>query len=296
MSSSPPRNRAAVVAALVSAVLAVAKLSVGVYTGSVSVIASGLDSTLDVLASGLNAWAIRAAIEPPDEHHRFGHGKLESLAALAQATFVGGSAVLVTLEAGGRWQSEATITHPHVALLTVALSTLVALALVIWQRREYARTGSMAVAADSAHYLSDVLSGIAVMAAVAASSFLGLGFIDPVVSLGVAALMLFTGLNLARKAIDTLLDPALPEVEVRLIEETLRGFKPPLLGWHGLRTRSDGVNRFVEVHLELDGDLSLRAANEVYGDVVAALGEALPGVDLSIHLDPADEPDPIVRR
>ncbi len=283
-------------AALVSAVLAVAKLSVGVYTGSVSVIASGLDSTLDVLASGLNAWAIRAAIEPPDEHHRFGHGKLESLAALAQATFVGGSAVLVTLEAGGRWQSEATITHPHVALLTVALSTLVALALVIWQRREYARTGSMAVAADSAHYLSDVLSGIAVMAAVAASSFLGLGFIDPVVSLGVAALMLFTGLNLARKAIDTLLDPALPEVEVRLIEETLRGFKPPLLGWHGLRTRSDGVNRFVEVHLELDGDLSLRAANEVYGDVVAALGEALPGVDLSIHLDPADEPDPIVRR
>ena len=283
-------------AALVSAVLAVAKLSVGVYTGSVSVIASGLDSTLDVLASGLNAWAIRAAIEPPDEHHRFGHGKLESLAALAQATFVGGSAVLVTLEAGGRWQSEATITHPHVALLTVALSTLVALALVIWQRREYARTGSMAVAADSAHYLSDVLSGIAVMAAVAASSFLGLGFIDPVVSLGVAALMLFTGLNLARKAIDTLLDPALPEVEVRLIEETLRGFKPPLVGWHGLRTRSDGVNRFVEVHLELDGDLSLRAANEVYGDVVAALGEALPGVDLSIHLDPADEPDPIVRR
>ena len=283
-------------AALVSAVLAVAKLSVGVYTGSVSVIASGLDSTLDVLASGLNAWAIRAAIEPPDEHHRFGHGKLESLAALAQATFVGGSAVLVTLEAGGRWQSEATITHPHVALLTVALSTLVALALVIWQRREYARTGSMAVAADSAHYLSDVLSGIAVKAAVAASSFLGLGFIDPVVSLGVAALMLFTGLSLARKAIDTLLDPALPEVEVRLIEETLRGFKPPLLGWHGLRTRSDGVNRFVEVHLELDGDLSLRAANEVYGDVVAALGEALPGVDLSIHLDPADEPDPIVRR
>lgn len=292
----PARNRAALVAVVVSFGLAVAKLAVGAITGSVSVIASGLDSLLDVLASGVNAWAIHAAGAPPDAEHRFGHGKFESIAALAQAAFVGGSAVLVSLEAAQRFSSQNPVRQADLALITVGLSTLVTLALVAWQKHEVARTGSVAVAADRAHYTTDVLSGLGVMAAVYASAELGHWWVDPVASLLVAATLLWTGAQLARRALSHLLDRALPAADLALIEAELARFCPPVRGYHGLRTRSDGLNRFVEVHLELDGAQTLHQANEVYCDVVSALRTALPGVDLSIHLDPAGEPDPIERK
>lgn len=293
---TPARNRAAVVAVVVSFAMAVAKLSVGALTGSVAVIASGLDSLLDVLASGVNAWAIHAAVAPPDEVHGFGHGKFESVAALTQATFVGGSAVLVCLEAAQRFASQSPIHHPGVALWTVGLSTLATVVLITWQKREVIRTGSVAVAADRAHYTTDVISGISVMGAVYVSTTFGLWWIDPVVSLGVAGMLLWTGFQLARRALSHLLDHALPPADVRLIEGVLLRYSPPILGHHGLRTRSDGLHRFVDVHLEIDGSLTLHQANRVYCDVVEGLRTALPGVDLSIHLDPAGEPDPIDRK
>lgn len=292
----PARNRAAVVAVVVSFVMAVAKLAVGALSGSVAVIASGLDSLLDVLASGLNAWAIHAAVAPPDAEHRFGHGKLESVAALAQSAFVGGSAVLVCLEAAQRFASQSPIHHANLALLTVGLSTAVTLALVTWQKREVDRTGSVAVAADRAHYTTDIISGAGVMGAVYASTSLGLWWVDPVVSVGVAFMLLYTGIQLARRALSHLLDAALPSADVAQIEAVIARHSPPIVGHHGLRTRSDGVSRFVDVHLEIDGSLTLHQANRVYCDVVAGLREALPGVDLSIHLDPAGEPDPIDRK
>jgi len=293
---APARNRAAVVAAVISFGLAVAKLVVGVITGSVAVIASGLDSLLDVLASGVNAWAIHAAGAPPDAEHRFGHGKFESIAALAQAGFVGGSAVLVSVEAAQRFATQAPIRRADLALVTVGLSTLVTLALIAWQKREVVRTGSVAVAADHAHYTTDALSGIGVMVAVYSSAELGHWWVDPVASLLVAATLLWTGAQLARRALSHLLDGTLPAADLALIEAELARFCPPVRGYHGLRTRSDGLNRFVEVHLELDGAQTLHQANEIYCDVVAALRRALPGVDLSIHLDPAGDPDPIERK
>lgn len=292
---APARNRAAIVAVVVSFFLAVGKLSVGALTGSVSVIASGLDSMLDVLASGLNAWAIHAAGAPPDAEHRFGHGKFESVAALAQAAFVGGSAVLVSLEAAQRFASQNPIHRPSLALWTVGLSTAVTAGLVLYQQREARRTGSLAVAADRAHYTGDILAGGGVMAAVYASTTLRIWWVDPLVSLAIAGTLLWTGVKLARRALFHLLDRALPPEDVATIEAVITRHSPPIRGHHGLRTRSDGLNRFVEVHLEMDGDLTLHEANRVYVDVVQALREALPGVDLSIHLDPADDPDPIDR-
>ena len=133
------------------------------------------------------------------------------------------------------------------------------------------------------------------MGAVYVSTTYGLWWIDPVVSLGVAAMLLWTGFQLARRALSHLLDQALPPDDVRLIEGVLAQHSPPIIGHHGLRTRSDGVHRFVDVHLEIEGSLTLHQANRVYCDVVAGLRAALPGADLSIHLDPAGAPDPIDR-
>jgi ferrous-iron efflux pump FieF len=293
---APARNRAALVAVAVSFCMAVAKLAVGALSGSVAVIASGLDSLLDVIASGVNAWAIHAAEAPPDAEHGFGHGKFESIAALTQAAFVGGSAVLVCLEAAQRFASQSPIHHANLALLTVGASTVATIVLVTWQKREVARTGSVAVAADRAHYTTDVIAGVGVMGAVYASSAFKLWWVDPVVSIGVAGMLLWTGFQLARRALSHLLDAALPPADLQVIEGVIARHSPPIVGHHGLRTRSDGLSRFVDVHLEIDGSLTLHQANRVYADVVTGLREALPGVDLSIHLDPAGDPDPIDRK
>ncbi len=290
-----PRNRSAIVAVFTSLCMAVAKLVVGASSGSVSVIASGLDSLLDVVASGVNAWAIAAAEAPPDDEHGFGHGKFESIAALFQAAFVGGSAVLVSLEAAQRFANQTPIHQGGMALWTIGISTLVTVALVTYQKYEVRRTGSLAVAADRAHYTSDIASGIGVMAAVYLSTEYKMWWVDPLVSLGVAGMLLYTGFSLARRALTQLLDHALPPEEIAQIHAVLDNLGTDVLGHHGLRTRGDGLSRFIEVHLELPGDLTLHRANEIYTAGINALRDALPDCDVSIHLDPAGEPDPIPR-
>jgi len=294
-SREPARNRAAIAAAVLSAFLATAKLVVGTISGSVAVIASGVDSLLDVLASGVNAWAIRHAAEPPDADHHFGHGKAESLAALAQAGFIGGSAVMVGIEGVTRLVKPSPVSHTAIALVTVGVSTVVALLLTVWQAREVARTGSQALAADRAHYTGDVAAGIGVMTAVVASAFLGWHWVDPVTSLLVALWLARTAYTLLRTALDTLMDRALPPAELAAIEGVLRSLGPVVLGWHGLRARGDGLRRFVEVHLEVDGQLTVQEANRTYTAAVEALRALMPEVDVSVHLDPADDPDPIPR-
>jgi hypothetical protein len=295
---APARNRAALVAVVVSFGLAVAKLAVGAITGSVSVIASGLDSLLDVLASGVNAWAIHAAGAPPDAEHRFGHGKFESIAALAQAAFVGGSAVLVSLEAAQRFSSQNPVRQADLALITVGLSTLVTLALVAWQKHEVARTGSVAVAADRAHYTTDVLSGLGVMAAVYASAELGhCGGSTP--SPACSSPRRCSGrarsspaahcrtCSTARCRPPTCADRgrARPVLPARpRVPRTANPQRRPQPFRRGPPRDSTGRRR------------SIRRI-EVYCDVVTgAARTALPGVDLSIHLDPAGEPDPIDRK
>jgi ferrous-iron efflux pump FieF len=295
-SEGPARNRAAIVAAVISAVMAVAKLTVGHFSGSVAVVASGVDSLLDVLASGLNAWAIRHAAEPPDDDHHFGHGKAESLAALAQAGFIAGSAVMVGIEGVTRLAQPEPVTYASLALVTVGVSTVIALALTLWQAYEVKRTGSVALAADRAHYAGDVAAGLAVMAAVGASSALGWHWVDPVTSLLVAAWLGSAAWGLLKSSLSTLMDRTLPTDEIAAIETELRALGGAVRGWHGLRARGDGLRRFVEVHLEVDGEQTLHDANQTYIEAVERLRARFPDVDVSVHLDPADAHDPIPRR
>ncbi len=272
--------------------LILAKVIAWLWTDSVSLLASLVDSTLDVAASLINLMAVRHALQPADAQHRFGHGKAESLAGLGQATFIAGSAGFIFLQAIGH------LFHPQVpqaidiGIGVMCFSILATLALVIFQHHVVRETGSTAIKADSLHYKTDLLMNFSVIAALLLSVFGWPGF-DPLIAMGIVAFILHSAWEIAQEAIQHLMDHELPQEERVRIRE-LACSHPKVRGMHDLRTRRSGTTNFIQLHLEMDDNLTLIRAHEIADKVEAMLLEAFPGAEVIIHEDPASliEPQP----
>jgi ferrous-iron efflux pump FieF len=271
--------------------VAVALLLVGLKlwalaaTGALSVAASLTDSGLDLIASLAGLAGIAYAARPPDEDHSFGHSSAEDLVALGQALLVTASAAVIGWAAVGRLGEPPALTEAGTGLVVMAVSVVITAGLVAWQGRVARRTGSKIVAADRLHYLSDMLPAIGAMLALVASSRFGVGWVDPAVALA-ACLMLVTGARrIGLAAWDALMDRAAEPALVAEVERIV-GSYPGVRGFHDLRTRTSGDRVFVQVHLELDGDQSLRAAHAISAGVRRALLSAIKNADVIIHQDP----------
>ena len=274
---------------LVAVTLILAKAVAWALGGSVSVLASLVDSLMDSLASLLNLLAVHYALQPADKDHRFGHGKAEFLAGLGQALFIGGSAVFLA------WQGLARLLDPVVpsemglSLGVMVFSMLATLGLLAWQRHVIRRTGSMAIRADALHYASDLLSNAGVILALLLAA-MGWIFFDPLFALGIAVMIGYSALKIGIEAVDQLLDKELPEAVEEEIRQLAMGFEG-VRGIHGIRTRQSGPVKVIQMHLEMDGDITLRAAHELADRVEDALRLAYPGADVIIHQDPhCDDP------
>jgi ferrous-iron efflux pump FieF len=254
-------------------------------TRSVALLSSLADSALDVLASGLNFMAVRVALTPADDAHRFGHGKAEPLSALGQAAFIAGSAVLVLVEAISRLSVPAPVAHPEFGIAVSAISIVVTLTLVTLQRFVIKRTGSIAISADALHYTSDVLLNASVIAALALSAWLGLAWADPVFGIGITVFMVISASRIARQAVGALMDAELPENDRAQILAVARQH-PKVRHVHELRTRSSGSQKFIQMHIVLDQGLSLLDAHRISDDVEKAVEAQFPGADIIIHQDP----------
>jgi ferrous-iron efflux pump FieF len=278
--------RLATIAAVASA-LVLLGLKVWAYldTRSVALLSSLADSALDVLASGLNFMAVRVALTPADDAHRFGHGKAEPLSALGQAAFIAGSAVLVLVEAISRLSAPAPVSHAELGIVVSAVSIVVTLSLVIMQRYVVKRTGSIAISADALHYTSDFLLNGSVIAALALSAWLRIGWIDPAFGIGITIFMLFSASRIARQAVGALMDIELPEGDRAQILAIARQH-PKVCHVHELRTRSSGAQKFIQMHIVLEQGLSLLEAHRISDDVEKAVEAQFPGADIIIHQDP----------
>jgi ferrous-iron efflux pump FieF len=265
--------------------LVVAKTWAWRATDSVSVLSSLADSFLDILASLLTFWAVRFSLSPADGEHRFGHGKSEGLAALMQSVIIAGSGLFVALEAVKRLLAPAPLERPVAGMAVIVASTLVTLALLGWQRHVSRETGSIAIAADAAHYRTDLFVNLSVVAAVAVAGFTGLAWVDPAVGLGVAAYLAWGAWGIAAKSLDILLDREIPDADRQRIRE-LAVRHPNVLGFHDLRTRHGGSGYIVQFHLELDAATSLVETHRILDDVEALIEEAYPGCEIIIHPDP----------
>jgi len=287
MSASKARllRRATFAAVATAAALLALKLGAWLVTDAVSLLGTLVDSLLDLAASGLNLLAVRHALSPPDREHRFGHGKVEPLAALGQAAFISGSALFLIITAGQRFVSPRPVQAGEIGIAVMLVSILATLALVAYQRRVARRTGSLAIRADSLHYLGDVAVNLAILLALGLWMTYGWTWVDPVFALLIAAYILVTAARIGRGALDMLMDRELPEAARARILEIVKAH-PEVLGLHDLRTRAAGPNSFVQLHVELDGAMSLHRANAIADAIEAEVQAAFPEAEVILHQDP----------
>jgi len=269
----------------VAATLIVAKLVIWDMSDSVALLSSLIDSTLDVMASLISLFAVRQALMPADKEHRFGHGKAESLAALGQSLFVGGSAVFLVFEAGGRVLRPQEIDNGIAAISVMVLSLVMTLVLVQFQRFVIKETGSMAIAADSLHYTADLLVNGGIIIGLIAVTAFGWTLADPLVALAVALYLIITAWRIALCAMDMLMDREFDDSAREEIHSIILSH-PEVKSMHDLRTRSAGVHSFIQLHLELDGDLSLSEAHRISDEVEKLVSAKFENAEILIHEDP----------
>ena len=269
----------------VALILIVAKLYAYLVTDSVAMLSSLLDSTIDLLASMVTAYGVASALRPPDRDHRFGHGKAEPLAALAQAAFIIGSSVLLGYEALSRIYHPHAIQNEMIGYGIMVVAIVMTIALTSFQHFVVHRTRSMAIHADQLHYFGDVVINVAVIASFALYQATGIGWFDPLFALMIAFGMIFSAWHIARKALTVLMDKELPDDERERIR-TIVLSHPSVRGIHDMRTRSDSDRIFIELHVEMDGAISLREAHDIDVEIDQRLREVFPTADILIHQDP----------
>ncbi len=264
-------------------VLGIGKAIAASLTGSQAVAASAADSLSDAVISAANRWMVRTAHEPADREHPFGHGKAEALASLAQVVLLGGVVVGVGWRAVGSLRGgPPPIALPAIAVMVASMGVSLALARSL--ARVATETGSLVLRSDAAHYRMDLWTGGAVLVGLVVSAVTGSGLADGIACLAVCAIMAWDIVGIARDAVGELMDRSLPAGEHAEVEAVLRAF-PGITGWHDLRTRRSGPSRFVQVHIELPGDMTLHEAHAIADALEAALTQAIPGVDPIVHVD-----------
>lgn len=284
-------RRVTAAAVAVALVLAMGKAAVWFVTDSVALLSSMFDSLLDCLASLVNLLAVRHALTPADDEHRFGHGKVEPLAALVQVGLISGSAVLLGFEAVHRLFAPQAIAHVEIGVAVMVLSMVATAVLVVWQRRVARQTGSLAVGADSLHYVTDLLTNGAVLAGLFCSVLLGWTWADPAFALVVVAVMVAGIAGIFRTAWNNLMDRELPDADREAIRLVVLAH-PQARALHDLRTRAVGSQVFMQFHLELDGAMTLNAAHRISDAIEADLLHRFPGAEIIIHQDPAGLAEP----
>lgn len=275
----------------VAVVLIISKLAAWVATGSVSLLATLIDSCLDALASLINLFAVRHALEPADKQHRFGHGKAEALAGLGQATFITGSALFLILEAISHLWKPQPIEAMPTGIGVMVLSIVATYGLLLFQKKVIDQTGSTAIKADHLHYKTDLLVNGSVIVALLLATQGWAGF-DPFFALGIGGYILFSAWEIARESLDLLMDCELPGEDRARIKEIVLAH-PESRGMHDLRTRKSGMTIFIQLHLELDDQLPLMKAHQIADEIEADILVVFPDAEVIIHQDPASLMEPM---
>jgi ferrous-iron efflux pump FieF len=286
--SKPHLMRLATYASVfVASILIGVKVYAWLVTDSVSLLSTLIDSVLDVGASLVNLVAVHYALQPADREHRFGHGKAEPLAGLMQSGFIFASALFLIVETVHRFAQPRAVENSDMGVLVMVLSIVLTLGLVSFQRYVVRKTRSVAVSADSLHYMTDILVNIGVILALLVSAYSGWLWFDPLIAGVIAIYILWSVSAIAMDAFDLLMDREFPNEEREQIIQCVKTHAK-VKGVHDLRTRSSGPQQFIQLHLELDGDMKLRDCHAIADQVAISLQGLYPDAEILIHQDPDD--------
>ena len=282
-------NKLKRLAATMSVSLAVAlcflKIFGSIYTGSLAILSSLIDSLADVFASSLSFVAIKFSTRPASLEHRYGYGRAESISALAQAAFIAGSGLFVMYDGITRIINPAPLEQTDFGIMVMAISLLATLVLIAFQKYVTKKTASPAIKADSAHYTVDVLTNLSIIISLLVVKFLGINWFDILTAFVISAYLIFNAYKLAAEAVSALTDRELsPEIRQKVIDivNNSEGIK----GYHDFRSRDLGGTYFFEIHLELDGNLTLNITHQLTDKVEEAIKKQFPEAQVIIHQDP----------
>lgn len=256
-------------------------------TDSVSILASLLDSLLDIVASLINMFAIRYALMPPDKEHPFGHGKAEALAGLGQATFIAGSACFLIIQAANGLNKPEALQQLDFGIYVMLFSTVATGALILFQRYVYTQTNSIAIKADSVHYLTDLLSNALIIVALGLV-YAGLSWMDPLMAILLGLYILHSAWQIVSESVNMLLDRELEDSVQDDIKHLVLEDKD-VDAIHEMKTRQSGHTPFIQLHVEMDGSMTLVQAHDIAERLMNKLQAAYPAAEIIIHMDPHND-------
>ncbi len=271
-----------------STFVAVAILCAKIYgwfmTDSVSILASLIDSMLDISASVINIIAMHLALSPPDNEHRFGHDKIEDLAIFSQSLFFVASGLFALYVSGVRFFLPHTITDTAAGVNVMIFSIALTCFLVVYQSFVIKNTGSRLVMVDKLHYLMDLFTNLAVLISIYLSSYFIA--IDAILGILIAAYIIYNSYHMFRKALKNLIDEEFGAEDKNKIFATIEKYKDQIHAIHDLKTRYAGSKPFIQFHVELDADMTLRDAHVITDKIMYELEDIFPGAEVLIHSDP----------
>jgi ferrous-iron efflux pump FieF len=280
------KQHASLFAIVSASILAIAKFLVGLVSGSMAVMSSGLDSLLDVFMSTINLFAIRKAAKPADREHQYGHGRTEDLAAVVQASVIIATGIAILYKATSIFIHKGVISYSSLDLAVMVLSLAFSIAISRVLKKVGERTGSQALMADALHYTSDLYSNSAAIVAIIITYFTGLTCFDLIFSVIIGFILIFSALKILRKGISGLMDTRIPEQIEKKIRVIIEDTPYPCAGYHKLRSRLAGSNKYVDFHLLICRTISVKEGHDLATRVENKIADAIRPVDVVIHIEP----------
>ena len=280
------KNRAAIASIALAFLLSGLKLFATIASGSLAVFSSMIDSISDVLGSAITFVAVKYSTRPATDHHRYGYGKAEAVSALIQAFFVAGSGLFVLCDAIVRFFHPRVLEETPLAIGIMVFSLLATLVLIAYQKHVAHLTKSQAINADSAHYVVDILTNTSIIISLTVVKFFEIYWFDTLTALMIAVYLLYSAYQLVVEAFAVLLDRELSD-DIRQNIGRIIAAHDFVKGFHDVRTHSLGNEYLFEIHLELDGRLSLYEAHQLSDKVEAAILKEYPNAQVIIHQDPS---------
>ncbi len=285
-------KKATIVSTSVATLLVLIKLTVGILSGSVAILASAIDSLLDLTVSLFNFFALHKAEQDPDDKFHFGKSKLEPLAAVIEGTIISMSALFILYEAIQKITHAHEITMLRESIAIMVASIIITALLVLFLNYVANKTNNMVIKADALHYKTDLFTNLAVLVAIAVVYFTGVNLIDPVLGILISGYMIFSAYPIIKEGVLMLLDVAIDDEEIKMIEDILNNEKE-INGYHYLKTRAAGSHVFISVHVVLTPDIRLYDAHLIGDRIEAKIHEVFEKLDkkahILIHLDPYDD-------
>jgi cation diffusion facilitator family transporter len=288
------KRRAARLSVLSNTILVIAKLFVGVLSGSVSILSEGVHSGIDLVAAVIAWYSVRESGKPADDVHQFGHGKIENVAGTVEALMIFGAALYIIREAIHKLASGVVgVESLGVGAAVMALSAIANYLVSRYLMRAAVRTDSVALKADALHLRTDVYTSVGVLGGLVAIKLTGIAMLDPIVAILVALMIIKAAWDLTRTAFVPILDAKLPDDEEMQIHDVMKSYHGRFIEYHKLRTRKSGHIRHIDMHLVVPRQMTVEQGHALSHELTAEIGERLPHSQILVQIEPCPGECPV---